>query len=136
MTSYINCGLNKASNAISYTYNTVVRALNEQPPFYAKKEWIEGQRITAVALIALGASGVGPVTWPIQVPLITAGCTLIGLSLLQQVLGQSPGCGRAKISRIAAGLLFLSATPISCLVGSLFWSFSNDANTPRCRHGL
>jgi hypothetical protein len=102
--------------------------------FFAKPIFIRAQRITALALMTFGlfASTLAPVTSgataAIVTPLLCAGSALFGISLIQQVVGNAPGCEHGKIKRVVAGSLMLLFGPIGMIPGGILWYLSHLDN--------
>ena len=107
---------------------------SNQTSFFAKPHFIQAQRLTAVALFALGclASTFAPATSGASMaaayPLMHLGTALVGASLIQQVIGDAPGCTEGKVKRIIAGALMILGGPLGTLVGAFFWHASNEDN--------
>lgn len=91
-------------------------------PFYADESFIRVQRIAAVALM---------VSSFVTKYFFMMGSVLMGCTLLQQAIASAKGCEHDKPSRVAAGILFLSAKPLCVSIGLLFWAFSHDANVSK-----
>jgi len=49
------------------------------------------------------------------------GTSLLGLSLIQEVIGKTPGTEYARFTRIFAGINFLCPTPVNWFFGGLLW---------------
>lgn len=101
---------------------------------YATESFIRTQRIMGIWQICLGLLSifllpfVGAVIIFVAVPLVVSGSIFIGASLLQQAIGNSPGCQEGKAKRAIAGLCFLLPTPVTWLIGAIFWHCSNRDN--------
>lgn len=126
----------KAAQIASDTYKCVSDGLCKTPAVYAEKSFIQKQRITAAAMIALSmiasayAPLVGGLTVPFAFPVMVAGTSLLGLSLIQEVIGKTPGTENARFTRIFAGINFLCPTPVNWFFGGLLWLTSDLRNGP------
>lgn len=110
------------------------RGVQCQTPVFAKEGFIQAQRILGIALIAIGclAAAFSPLSGGSLIaasfPLVALGSTIIGASLLQQVIGNSPGCERGQVKRIFAAA-FLILFPVGGWIpGGLLWYLSNEDN--------
>ncbi len=98
-----------------------------QPAFFATTSWIRAQRVASLALVALGliASTLAPIAAGIVTgavtPLILSASVLFGASLIQQSMGDAPGCERGKITRAVAGAFIMLFPIFGWIPGALLW---------------
>lgn len=101
----------------------------QRTPFYAKSDFIQNQRIIGVALLALGILGtVFGVSAAMGAPALAIGGILIGASLIQQVVGNAPGCSQGQMKRVAAGICIMLGGPLGWVIGGVLWHLSNRDN--------
>jgi len=102
--------------------------------YFAKPIFIRAQRVTALALMTIGlfASALAPVTSgataAMVTPFLCVGSALFGISLIQQVVGNAPGCEHGKVKRVAAGVFMLLFGPVGMIPGSILWYLSHLDN--------
>ena len=107
-----------------------------QPAFFATTSWIRAQRVASLALVtlALMASTLAPIatgaTAGIATPLILSASVLFGASLIQQAMGDAPGCERGKITRAVAGAFIMLFPIFGWVPGGILWYDSYQLNTP------
>lgn len=121
------------STSISSSSVSASAPLQPTTPKYAQKDVIRRQRITAVAAIALGClasmiAGSIPFVGIAAAILFYGGIMVIGASLIQQAVGNAPGCQVAKTRRVIAGILIMGFPVAGWIVGGLLWYSSNKAN--------
>jgi hypothetical protein len=119
---------------MSSIVSSFTNLFTDKTPFYAKDEFIKSQRIVGVALIVLGALAsifaplTGGATAGAAIPLIVVGSIIIGASLIQQVVGETPGCEHGRVKRAVAGLFIMFTGPFGWIVGGILWHLSNEDN--------
>lgn len=102
-------------------------AQHNKTPFYATENWIRAQRVTGLVLMALSAfASTIPTALPAVGPLFVGGSILIGASLIQQVIGKSPGCETSRTSRAIAGACIMLIPFFGWIPGLLFWPIPNN----------
>lgn len=102
--------------------------------WYAKPQFIKNQRIIGAASIAIGlvALSFAPlVVGATAVPtccFFAIGGILIGSSLLQQVVGESPDAIHGRVKRVVAGVFIMIGGPVGWTVGGILWYLSYRDN--------
>lgn len=89
----------------------------DRTSFYAKRDFVRTQKITGFLVMTLG------IVFSFAFPLLAfsffaAGSILIGLALIQEVVGNSPEVKVARTRRVIGGVFFIIGIPI---IGALFW---------------
>lgn len=129
-------------SSVTNTQKALIVTPTSETPVYAKRSFINGQRLLGLGSMVAGllASVLAPVLGAalpalsalsaLALPLFVIGGIVIGASLIQQVIGNAPGCEAGRGKRAVAGVAIMFFGPLGWIVGGVLWYLSAQENKP------